>query len=447
MSDSPTLESLNDQVDALYNECLIIKRDVDRWLEQGHIEGLYRFDQMITAEMKFLNKLRDTDIDPDQVKSSNLCYLDAVHKSIIQSRNVVAVMKNFSVKDTPIHYSGRSMVTVKVDVVAEEGLVWIRVNARNAKGLRHEIAGLEEDSDFDSDEEHLDDHVVDNSTDNLALFRKANALLASAERHLVHFRKPIVVYAFMRYTPGEDRYVEEQIISKLSNMGIMVYTKSESVGLSEVYSHIISPLVVTDKVNLDVSTVLALISELSHRPGVTSSMVRGEALQLQATQELSNPILPNLANLLGKKQLYVTQSALDKLNGIVNIVGGPNEKARFDMMIGTTPLAKDLWVNYNADLSYLRLTVMEDKPTQRFLHLLDPPESLEQRIGRVNNGRKIRSKFNTFHVNVFGTGDANKMTTITSIAWMKKALQDAGLAGVAIVEHDPRSLAEQKLLL
>lgn len=356
-------------------------------------------------------------------------------------------MKNFSVKDTPIHYSGRSMVTVKVDVVAEEGLVWIRVNARNAKGLRHEIAGLEEDSDFDSDEEHLDDHVVDNSTDNLALFRKANALLASAERHLVHFRKPIVVYAFMRYTPGEDRYVEEQIISKLSNMGIMVYTKSESVGLSDVYSHIISPLVVTDKVNLDVSTVLALISELSHRPGVTSSMVRGEALQLQATQELSNPILPNLANLLGKKQLYVTQSALDKLNGIVSIVGGPNEKARFDMMIGTTPFAKDLWVNYNADLSYLRLTVIQDKPTQRFLHLLDPPESVEQRIGRVNNGRKIRSKFNTFHVNVFGTGDANKMTTITSIAWMKKALQDAGLAGVAIVEHDPRSLAEQKLLL
>lgn len=57
MSDSPTLESLNDQVDALYNECLIIKRDVDRWLEQGHIEGLYRFDQMITAEMKFLNKV------------------------------------------------------------------------------------------------------------------------------------------------------------------------------------------------------------------------------------------------------------------------------------------------------------------------------------------------------------------------------------------------------
>jgi hypothetical protein len=26
-------------------------------MEQGHIEGLYRFDQMITAEMKFLSKV------------------------------------------------------------------------------------------------------------------------------------------------------------------------------------------------------------------------------------------------------------------------------------------------------------------------------------------------------------------------------------------------------
>jgi hypothetical protein len=57
MSDLPTLESLNDQVDKLYHDCLVIKQDVDRWMEQGHIEGLYRFDQMITAEMKFLSKV------------------------------------------------------------------------------------------------------------------------------------------------------------------------------------------------------------------------------------------------------------------------------------------------------------------------------------------------------------------------------------------------------
>jgi hypothetical protein len=391
-------------------------------------------------------QLRGTHIEQDHVKSSNLCYLESVHKVLLQSRNVVAVMKKFSVKDTPIHYSGRTMAaTVKVDVVAESGLVWIRVNARNAKGLRHEIAGLEEDSDFDSDND-----MVDDSTENLAIFRKARALMASADRHLVHFRKPMVVYAFMRITPGEDQYVDEQIIDKLSNLGITVYTKSEFCSTNTTLPGrpcTISPLAITEKLNLDVSTVLALISELVHRRGVTPSMVHGDALQLQATQELSQPILPVLATLLDKKQLFVTKSALDKLNSIVSIVGGEKEKARFDYMLGKTNSSSyDLWLNYDADPSYLRLTVMEDKPTERFLRLLDPPDSLEQRTSRLNNGRKIRSKFNTFHVNVFGTGDANKMTTVTSIAWMRRALADAGLAGVAIVEHEPRSLAEQKIM-
>jgi hypothetical protein len=353
-------------------------------------------------------------------------------------------MKNFSLKDMPIHYSARSMASVKVDVVAENGLVWIRVNARNAKGLRHEIAGLEEESDYSDDDDDVSPPPGTVEDDSLAIIRKAKALMACSERHLVHFRKPTVVFAFMRITSGDDQYVDEHIIGKLCNLGVTIYTKSESTTLPQVYSHHVQDPM-TDKLNLDVSTVLALISELVHCPNVTPAMVRGEALQLQATQELTRRILPDLSRLLDKKQLYVTQAALDKLNSIISVVGGPNEKARFDYLLGRNDNV-DLWINYQtADLSYLRLTVMEDKPTERFIQLLDPPDSLLQRSSRLNNGRKIRSKFNTFHVNVFGTGDANKMTTLTSISWMRRALEDAGLAGVAIVEHEPRSLAEQKL--
>jgi hypothetical protein len=386
-------------------------------------------------------QLTDLPLKEDQVKSSNLCYLEAVHKAILQSNNVVAVMKNFFISDTPIHYSGRSRGIVKVDVVAENGLVWIRVNARNAKGLRHDIAGLEESSS--SEEEDEQEEAIDG---NLALFRKAKALIASAERHLVHFQKPIVVYAFMRISTGEDQYVDEQIIDKLPQLGIIVYLKSDK-PLSEVYGQALNSSkqetqVITDKLNLDVSTVMAVISEMVHRKGITPSMVRGEALELQATHELSHPLLPELAKILDKKQLFVTQGALDKLYTIVPVVGGPKETARFEYMLGNNNEV-DLWINYPADPSYLRLTILEDKPTARFLELLQPPQG--QRYKRLNNGRKIRSKFNDFHVNVFGTGDYNRMTTVTSISWMRRALADAGLAGVAIVEHEPRSLAEQKI--
>lgn len=368
-----------------------------------------------------------------------------MHKAILQSNNVVGVMKDFFISDTPIHYSGRSRGIVKVDVVAENGLVWIRVNARNAKGLRHDIAGLEESSSGSSEE---DEHEGAIGGDNLPLFRKAKALMASAERHLVHFQKPMVVYAFMRISTGDDPYVDEQIIDKLPNLGIVVYVKSDK-ALSEVYRQALNNShqeiqVITDKLNLDVSTVMAVISEMVHRKGITPSMVRGDALELQATHEMSHPLLPELATILDKKQLFVTQAAMDKLNTIVPVVGGPKEIARFEYMLGKNNKV-DLWINYPADTSYLRLTIMEDKPTARFLELLQPPSGKPYK--RINNGRRIRSKFNAFHVNVFGTGDHNRMTTVTSISWMRRALADAGLLGVAIVEHEPRSLAEQKMVI
>lgn len=55
-----TDEDLANKVNALRQDCQRIKHNVDQWLEQGHIDGLYRFDQMVTAELKFINKVNVT---------------------------------------------------------------------------------------------------------------------------------------------------------------------------------------------------------------------------------------------------------------------------------------------------------------------------------------------------------------------------------------------------
>jgi hypothetical protein len=57
MEAATTDQYLADKVNALHRDCLRIKQDVDQWMDQGHIEGLYRFDQMVTAELKFINKV------------------------------------------------------------------------------------------------------------------------------------------------------------------------------------------------------------------------------------------------------------------------------------------------------------------------------------------------------------------------------------------------------
>lgn len=341
--------------------------------------------------------------------------------------------------------------SVKVDIVAEKGLVWVKVIARNAKALRHDMAGLEGemDEDFQSDDSSEEDEeggtlVADDAFEQLPIFKKAKEYLRSAEAHHVHFRAPKVVFAFMRlYKDQQDMFVE-RIMDRLRELGIVVYTGGNqdlrSTYIAELGSeHLLSDLT-TSSLNLDVSTVLALLSEMAHAP-CPPDQVEGEALRLQAEREREAPVLPVLKQLLKGKALYMVQSAFDRLRDIVQVVAGPREQARFRYLFrldDDNPFDTSLWTLIDEEL---QINVLPDAVSDRFRQLLEPPP----RKGKLNNGRKIRSKFSEFHAIIFGSGDTYRMTTITAIQWMKTALEDAGLTGIAIVSHEPRSLAEQKM--
>ena len=343
---------------------------------------------------------------------------------------------------------------VKVDLVAESGLVWIKVIARNAKGLRFDMAGLEyDDNDMyeeeDDDDQELEEtmgslHVSNEGFDQLPIFKKARDYLASAQAHQIHFRTPIVIFAFMRLQE-HDEFVG-RILDHLREMGIIVYSAGDESSLQAACQVALGEPVpvkslTTSKLNLDVSTVLAVLSEMAHAP-CQPDQVEGEALQIQAEREMISPELPVLKDLLINKELYIVQSAFDRLEGIVNIVGGSREQARFrylfrDHLSIHQDYDPDLWTQ----LPSLSVHVIPDNTSDRFKQLLEPPS----RKGKLNNGRKIRSRFSEFHAIIFGSGDAYRMTTITAIQWMHTALDDAGLTGTAIAVHEPRSLAEQKM--
>ncbi|ORY91396.1 hypothetical protein BCR43DRAFT_446537 [Syncephalastrum racemosum] len=335
--------------------------------------------------------------------------------------------------------------SVKVDLVAEQGLAWIKVIARNAKALRHDMAGLEfgEDSDNegglvydDDDKEEEDDDgelTAEDAFDQLPIFKKARDYLRSAEAHQVHFRAPRVVFAFKRLHPKETENVN-QILDRLRDMGIVVYIQGRGT-LLDAYGGPLAPeqgCLSTQKVNLDVSTVLALISEMSHHP-CRPDQVEGEALQLQAEREATSAVLPVLHGLLHDKSLFMVQTAYDRLTKIVQVVGGDREKMRFRYLFERQ--------GDSHGLEKYHISVVPDAPSERFRRLLEPPPQKE----KLNNGRKIRSRFSEFHAVIFGTGDTNRMTTVTAIQWMQTALTDAGLTGVAILCHEPRSLSEQKM--
>ncbi|KAF7727705.1 hypothetical protein EC973_007261 [Apophysomyces ossiformis] len=431
-------------VKELYDRCQTILSACRR--QDPPIEGLYRFQQCLKAEISFLHSLLEnpSQIKKEYVQSTNLSYLEAIFEAMECAKPIEEIMRLVPVPPSSGVWKPLATMMqehhIKLDLIAERGLVWIKVFARNAKALRHDMAGLEMEETESSEEEEQEEEQAASADgfEQLPILKKAREYLRAAHAHQVHFRTPVVVFAFMRIRRNEDEFVQ-RIMDKLQEMGVIVHLQDSDLRSS--YTHLIdSNDLTTRRLNLDVSTVLALISEMSHHVCLPEQ-VTGEPLKVQAAREAEVPVLPSLRKILHNKQLCIVQSAYDRLESIVNIVGGSNEKARFAYLFRQQqPMAFDqaLWTT----MPSMEIQIIPDATSERFRKLLEPPST--QRA-KLNNGRKIRSRFSPFHAIIFGSGDHYQMTTVTAIQWMQTALTDAGVTGVAIVCHEPRSLAEQKM--
>ncbi|KAI8364043.1 hypothetical protein EDC96DRAFT_511714 [Choanephora cucurbitarum] len=329
---------------------------------------------------------------------------------------------------------------VKVDIVSENGLVWIKVIARNAKAFRHEVMGFEWDSSSESEDED-DTRASANDFDNLPIFKKARDYLRTAKAHHVQFQTPIVVFAFMRIQP--DIFVQK-IMDRLTEMGIVVHLQPGELRASYLpYLHVDDiDHIATSSLNIDVSSALAILSELSHRV-CPADQVSAMPLKIQAEREAKVPCLPQIVPYVSHRRLCMIQSAFERLQEIVEVVGGPNEKARFQYLFRhhfglDLSFDPDLWTI----LPSLSIDIIPDASSEAFSKLLEPPADFRSKL---NNGRKIRTRFSEFHAKIFGSGDHYQMTTLTAIQWMETALRDAGLQGQFLVSHEPRSLAERKM--
>lgn len=485
------LTDLEPYARSLYNKSLSILADVETWETTTSIHGLDKFKSVVKAEAKFLEKvdafsggiLRKPNIvtlkltlsctnphhqildSPDTIKkehvqSSNVFYLDGVRTTIHSSANVVSVFKNFSFTQSLAQTanSSRRKWSVKVDVVADGGMRWYKVNARNVRALRHDLAGFEED-DSDSEQDLESDGInmsnekgnkatdfpsVDTfSLDGLPVLRQARDFLAAAQQHPVHFRVPAITFRFNSITRGEDKFVDEYIVRRLEALGVVVEMARE--GAFDTTTLSTSALVLpnlTTTLNLDLTTLIALISQLSHTPFPQPALFTSrECLQIQARQELARPILSHLSRLFQNRMLYTTTSARQKLFSILSVDGGSCERARAlilfrDPSTVLTPSDLALWSHYPTNAPPLVQT-LPDSPSVRFQDLLLRRDS--------GSKRAIGAKFNEFHMAIFGTGDAARMTTVTAIMWIERSLSDAGVTGVAIETHESRSLTEKKI--
>ncbi|KAJ1920140.1 hypothetical protein H4219_001513 [Mycoemilia scoparia] len=257
--------------------------------------------------------------------------------------------------------------------------------------------------------------------------------------------------------------------------------------------------VATDTLLLDVTTLCALTSSLTHafqqlpKPCIFDI----KPLRLQTEQERDFPILPYLSGIFEGRSLVTTISSVERLFDIAYVVGGPDERLRCHTMFKGLSLwpvngdddgadklmvgrlvrkyptflvdqdtARDkrlevwkTWVDLASKTKGITtpdIRIIPDQPSERIVALYNQHNGVGQTQDRQNSAhspnKTIASNtgqrlFTLLHRDVFGTTDSHKWTLVTANAKTARlVLKHQSLQGISIITHPPRSLAEVRML-
>lgn len=159
-----------------------------------------------------------------------------------------------------------------------------------------------------------------------------------------------------------------------------------------------------DEANLDVTALLALVSNLSN--GSANCMFESTVLKEHAAQERKTPVMPALNEVLANKRLVACQTAVVAFQNIVATIGGVEETKRTQELLE-------------------RVQVVDDEPSERCLAL------------------RKSSKINRRALIIFGTGDKRKAVTVTANSGFIRAAAQSGVK-LTTYEHQARALTENK---
>jgi len=146
-------------------------------------------------------------------------------------------------------------------------------------------------------------------------------------------------------------------------------------------------------VNLDVTTIITLISEITHDPksdkiNVNNDSARSRYIKNQMKDEQKNPVYPKLLDLLEDKILVATQHAIDKVNELIDNYGTDGEKERKNEILK-------------------KIHTISNNPSELFVEL----------------GKKSKI-WSDLNVDIFGTSDQYGIYTVTGNLSIGNYLRD-----------------------
>ncbi|KAE9404314.1 hypothetical protein BT96DRAFT_935693 [Gymnopus androsaceus JB14] len=275
------------------------------WLQYDNIPGLKKLKESIKIDLDVLDKFLD---DPEsanlQPLSTNAPYLIAVWNEVLCAQApVICVFKSFPMTAEDVSNAANNEARkrssaaapqapriqgTKIDVVADCGRQWIRLNTiKNSRILaefREIDSYLTDDESSDEEDENYRPSLAQKEFDN-SILRMGRSLVAAAKVNPLQLPIPhsqeIIPRITMRLTrldpdadPNEPRIM--QTIQGLIDMGIDVQlgerTEDEIPLVKPNTAPHPSSLLFepTTKINVDLSVLIALVSDLTHSPLPTS---------------------------------------------------------------------------------------------------------------------------------------------------------------------------------
>ncbi|KAF9947637.1 hypothetical protein BGZ72_010415 [Mortierella alpina] len=416
---------------ALLQECNDIVASLNAWKECNPTFDTDSVQKILHAEQKFLEKVTSTpaeEIKPVQINSSNVPYLRSLVFALVHSKNPVAIRKTFTYN--PDRYSamipeekfktlpmrtqkgrrGHNVMQlsssqplstslsnvksfqVKVDLIADHGKSWLKINAGSVKSLLHEFADMVEDSDDEQDEDSDDEseegvmdedsrsnvktdrcqrhglkpvHVSKDTHADMTLLTRS--LVLAADQNRLHYdHRPQVTLRFTGIVPEDEHFdAVRNMVQKSVRVGRVAQSiedgtvsqfpvdvvfgsiqppalpgVSASTRMDPSFSPFLIPENVDDMVlftktlHLDITTLMALSSFLCHTIRPDPALFTSPPLVLQAQQEHEQPLLPLLGKIFeGRERLVMSRTAATRFKSILNVIGGPEEQWRGRVMI------------------------------------------------------------------------------------------------------------------
>ena len=265
--------------------------------------------------------------------------------------------------------------SIKIDFIANNNQTWVKIIARNSESIKDEVLGR---CEYGSK----------------SILAVAHEFLEVASSQLNFFRPPKVVFDFLNP-------IDENLEKALEEKGIVIGRKfREATSVSKDVEDYES-----FKLNIDITTMLAYVSELSN--GGTNCRFNEKLLEEQAMTERKEPIKPILDKVFEGKQLICCETAVKSFDEIIELLAGPNEKLR----------AKDL------------------KKKVQILPDIEEPEKVINL--ELSSQIKERSR------KIFAFGIYHKAITVSSNAGFKRAAKMKNL-DIPMITHSARALTELK---